>query len=316
MMGGDANISGLAFDQVLELLPNSGLLWEIIVNSINWMYTNWKGMTFGVLFAACALTLFGLIERRGFENPFANAALGAAIGTPLGVCVNCAAPIARGLHSAGMRLETTLSALVASPTLNVIVVSMSFALLPTHMAAIKLLGALAFVIVDVPVLTRLLGSSGLREEAIDRAHSELDGKRGWIARKLEGLRPLPVACGVADSVADKRLPIVTISSSIPIRSAPVSWKSGTGQNRWIWRIPSIPNATRSRARNTVRCAQQSARSSVPDICWKQTIANMSREWARYLSAIVCWQEPAVSPMQQRRSKSWIMSAVLGAVTYC
>ncbi|WP_209348184.1 FG-GAP-like repeat-containing protein [Pontixanthobacter sp. CEM42] len=199
MMGGDADMSGIAFDQVLEMLPNSSILWEVFVNSINWMYTNWKGMTFGVLFAACALTLFGLIERRGFENPFANAALGAAIGTPLGVCVNCAAPIARGLHSAGMRLETTLSALVASPTLNVIVVSMSFALLPTHMAAIKLLGALAFVIIGVPILTRILGSSGFREEALDRAHNELDDKRGWIARKLEALRPLPVPASDVDS---------------------------------------------------------------------------------------------------------------------
>ena len=199
MMGGDADMAGIAFDQVLELLPNSGLLWEIFVNSINWMYTNWKGMTFGVLFAACALTLLGLIERRGFENPFANAALGAAIGTPLGVCVNCAAPIARGLHSAGMRLETTLSALVASPTLNVIVVSMSFALLPTHMAAIKLIGMLAFVTLGVPILTRLLGSSGFHDDALDQAHSELDDKRGWIARKLEALRPIPVPASDVDS---------------------------------------------------------------------------------------------------------------------
>ena len=199
MMGGDADMSGIAFDQILEMLPNSSILWEIFVNSINWMYTNWKGMTFGVLFAACALTVFGLIERRGFENPFANAALGAALGTPLGVCVNCAAPIARGLHSSGVRLETTLSALVASPTLNVIVVSMSFALLPFHMAAIKLLGALLFVLLGVPILTRILGSSGFREEALDQAQVTLDEKRGWISRKLEALKPLPVPASDIDS---------------------------------------------------------------------------------------------------------------------
>ena len=32
------------------------------------------------------------------------------IGTPLGVCVNCAAPIARGMYTSGLRAETTLSA--------------------------------------------------------------------------------------------------------------------------------------------------------------------------------------------------------------
>ena len=199
IMGGNTDMSGIAFDQILEFAPNSGIVWEIIVNSANWMYTNWKGMTFGVLFAACALTLFGLIERRGFENPFANAALGAAIGTPLGVCVNCAAPIARGFHSAGMRLETTLSALVASPTLNVIVVSMTFALLPLHVATIKLAAAILFVLVGVPLLTRVLGVSGYRESALEEAQNKLDDRRGWLSRKLEDLRPLPVPASDVDS---------------------------------------------------------------------------------------------------------------------
>lgn len=198
-MGGDTNMSGIAFDQVLEWVPNSGLLWDITVNTVNWIYTNWKGMTFGVLFAACALTLLGLIERRGFENRFANAALGAAIGTPLGVCVNCAAPIARGLHSAGMRLETTLSALVASPTLNVIVVSMSFALLPFHVASLKVVGALAFVLIGVPILTRIFHPKGLDDEAIVKMQGKVDDRRGWIARKLEALRPLPVPASDVDS---------------------------------------------------------------------------------------------------------------------
>lgn len=198
-MGGDTQMSGIAFDQVLEWIPNSGLLWDITVNTVNWMYTNWKGMTFGVLFAACALTLLGLIERRGFQNRFANAALGAAIGTPLGVCVNCAAPIARGLHSAGMRLETTLSALVASPTLNVIVVSMSFALLPFHMAALKLAGAVLFVLVGVPLLTRWLHPKGLDDSDLIRMQGTVDDRRGWIARKLEELRPQPVPASDVDS---------------------------------------------------------------------------------------------------------------------
>lgn len=198
-MGGDTNMSGIAFDEVLEWIPNSGLMWDITVNTVNWIYTNWKGMTFGVLFAACALTLLGLIERRGFNNRFANAALGAAIGTPLGVCVNCAAPIARGLHSAGMRLETTLSALVASPTLNVIVVSMSFALLPLHLATLKVAGALAFVLIGVPILTRILHPKGLDDAALVQMQGEVDDRRGWIARKLEALRPLPVPASDIDS---------------------------------------------------------------------------------------------------------------------
>jgi hypothetical protein len=36
------------------------------------------------------------IQGRDVKSSFLNALLGMAIGAPLGVCVNCAAPIAKG----------------------------------------------------------------------------------------------------------------------------------------------------------------------------------------------------------------------------
>ncbi|WP_271079527.1 FG-GAP-like repeat-containing protein [Aurantiacibacter sp. MUD61] len=161
LMGGDAPLSGLSFDIVYEILPNSSLWWEILANTANWIKTNQKGMTFGVLFGAAALTVLATIRQRSFKNGFANSALGTAIGAPLGVCVNCAMPIALGLHMGRMRLETTLSALLASPTLNVIVITMSFALLPPHMAVLKLIFALTMVLLIVPLLCRFI----LKDEA-------------------------------------------------------------------------------------------------------------------------------------------------------
>lgn len=199
-MGGSTVVQGIAFDEIVELLPSDGIWWELAANTLNWMYTNWKGMTFGILFAACALTLFSLIERRSFANRWANAALGAAIGTPLGVCVNCAAPIARGFHSAGMRLETTLAALIASPTLNVIVVSMTFALLPFHLAALKLAGALAFILVGVPLLTRFVFAKEAAQtgDFIQQA-VKLDEDRSWLARRMERIRPPAVSAHDVDT---------------------------------------------------------------------------------------------------------------------
>lgn len=156
-LSGEATpMSGLAFDILLEILPDSSVWWEFVANVTNWIYTNIKGMTFGVLFGGAVLTLLPLLRRRSFENGFANAALGTAIGAPLGVCVNCAAPIAFGLHQGRMRLETTLSAMLASPTLNVIVVTMSFTLLPLHLALIKLGLALVLVLLVVPLLCRFV----------------------------------------------------------------------------------------------------------------------------------------------------------------
>ncbi len=155
-MGGDVSISGLAFDILVEAPPDASIAVSVAANTVNWIYTNWKGMTFGVLFGACLLTALSLVRYRSFDNPFADSALGATIGAPLGVCVNCAAPIAQGLHSSGTRLETTLSALIASPTLNIIVVSISFALLPTYMATIKLVAMLAFILIAIPLLCRFV----------------------------------------------------------------------------------------------------------------------------------------------------------------
>ena len=188
MMGGDTPLSGLAFDIAIEIKPTDGI-WQILwANTVNWIVTNMKGMSFGVLFGAMALTLLSLLRRRSFKNGFANSALGTVIGAPLGVCVNCAAPIALGLHAGRLRLETTLSAMLASPTLNVIVVTMSFALLPVHVAGAKLLVSLLMVLIGVPLLCRWF----LKEETA-RTHNdaknlpagpELTGLSGWLMRNL------------------------------------------------------------------------------------------------------------------------------------
>ena len=195
-MGGDSPLSGLSFDIALEIFPNSGLWWEILANTVNWIYTNIKGMSFGVLFGAGALTLLSLIKKRAFKSSFANSALGVLIGAPLGVCVNCAAPIALGLHAGRMRLETTLSALVASPTLNIIVVTMSFALLPIHLAVIKLVLALAMVLLVVPLICRWIlveetnKTATLTGAKISRI-SEPKGFAAWIIRALTPIETTP-----------------------------------------------------------------------------------------------------------------------------
>ena len=188
LMGGDTPMSGLSFDIVLDIFPNSPIWWEIIANIANWIFTNLKGMTFGVLFGAAMLTLLSVIKKKSFENGFANAALGAVIGAPLGVCVNCAAPIALGLHMGRMRLETTLSALIASPTLNVIVVTMSFSLLPFHVAGAKLLLSLVMVLLVVPLLCKYwlkeeTAASGNNMAALSKV-TEAKGLSGWIAKAL------------------------------------------------------------------------------------------------------------------------------------
>ncbi len=104
------------------------------------------------------MTLLSLIQRKSFNNGFANAMMGILIGTPLGVCVNCAAPIAKGLHSAGTRIETTLATMTSSPTFNIIVVTILFSLFPWYVVATKLGFTLLFIAVGIPLMCKILFS--------------------------------------------------------------------------------------------------------------------------------------------------------------
>ena len=121
MMSGAIQLEdALSFEAKFPISADMGLLERIFWSTLNWINTNKKGMTFGVLFAAAFLTAAAYLKQRSFSGGFANSLLGMAIGTPLGVCVNCAAPhMPRGMYSGGMRAETVLSAMIASPTLNI-----------------------------------------------------------------------------------------------------------------------------------------------------------------------------------------------------
>jgi uncharacterized membrane protein YraQ (UPF0718 family) len=152
-MGLRTNFGEIAFDIVLPVTAEQVLVERVLRSSVNWAYTNLQGMTFGLLFAAAVLTILSNLRRRQFDAPWQNSVTGVLIGAPLGVCVNCATPIAFGIYSAGARLETALTSLMASPTLNAIVITMAFTLLPWEIALAKVAGVVA-MIAFVPVLVR------------------------------------------------------------------------------------------------------------------------------------------------------------------
>lgn len=147
---------GLSFEAAFALTPDMGVLQRVLITSLNWIDTNLNGMGFGLGLGAGFLTLMPYLRWRSFDHPLANALLGLGLGTPLGVCVNCAAPIARGMYSGGMRAETVLAAMVASPTLNVVVLTMAFSLLPFYMVLVKIALSLGLILIGVPLLCRLL----------------------------------------------------------------------------------------------------------------------------------------------------------------
>ncbi|OUS32412.1 hypothetical protein A9Q99_01085 [Gammaproteobacteria bacterium 45_16_T64] len=155
-MGQRTSISAIAFDVILPVVENAPFIERVGKSAVNWGYTNWKGMTFGLIFAAAFLTLLRLLPTLPPSRfHFINALKGLAIGVPLGVCANCSTPIAHGMVQAGSRVETALATLTSSPTLNIFVLTMSFSLLPTHLALIKLFGVLVFVLLVLPYLVKM-----------------------------------------------------------------------------------------------------------------------------------------------------------------
>ena len=108
-------------------------------------------MTFGLFFGVLALSLLQLHPPSNqTTNPYINSLIGMTSGVPLGVCVNCATPIAQGMYLSGLRLETVLGTLMSSPTLNIIVLTTSFSLFPTYFVMTKILGSLVFIIFLYP----------------------------------------------------------------------------------------------------------------------------------------------------------------------
>ena len=155
IMGGSAQLEDpLSFEALIQIQPSDSLLVRIVYTTINWVETVLEGMAFGLVIGACFLTLIGMIPVRGHRNGFVNSLIGVAVGSPLGVCVNCSAPVAKGLHDGGARLETTLATMFSSPTLNVIVLSMLFSIFPLYLVVIKLSQTLLFILVLVPLLSR------------------------------------------------------------------------------------------------------------------------------------------------------------------
>ncbi|APX14305.1 FG-GAP-like repeat-containing protein [Tateyamaria omphalii] len=167
MMSGAIQLEDpLSFEARFALANGMSTLERMFWTTLNWIDTNKKGMTFGILFAASFLTLAPYLRRKTFRGGTPNAILGLVLGTPLGVCVNCAAPIARGLYSAGMRAETTLSAMIASPTLNIVVLTMLFSLLPFYMALAKIVLSLLVILVAVPLICRALPQVQIADEEL------------------------------------------------------------------------------------------------------------------------------------------------------
>ncbi len=231
-MGGETMLEDpLSFEALVELQEGDSAGRLILLTTINWIHTNLRGMAFGLLLGASLLSAIQLIHRRSVQSGVGNTLLGMAIGAPLGVCVNCAAPVAKGIHDGGARLETTLAAMVSSPTLNVVVLTMSFSILPTYLAATKLAYSLLFILLVIPLLSRTVFESE-RAQTIENATCDLstslpgDAAESWRDALIATLRgflaslwfivrktlPLMLLAGLLGATMATLVPLTSLAS--------------------------------------------------------------------------------------------------------
>jgi uncharacterized membrane protein YraQ (UPF0718 family) len=143
----------LSHRAVISVDSGAGMVEKIAVTFINWAYANKRGMAFGVLLASCFLTLLGYMPTAGSKNRFWDSVYGMLVGTPLGVCVNCVAPITKAVYEGGKSLQTALALMFSSPGLNIVVLTMVFTLFPFYVAMIKLSATLFLILCIVPFMS-------------------------------------------------------------------------------------------------------------------------------------------------------------------
>ena len=245
IMGAQTNIFGIGFDPLITITSETPAPQKALYTFLNWLHTNWKGMTFGILFGSVLMTLFGLLRHRTFKSRFANSFMGMVMGAPLGVCVNCATPIAQGLHSSGRRVETSLGALFSSPTLNFIVITMLFSFFPLYVGVVKLSLTIIFILFIMPLIVRLAGVKDVTTDLArvptsshtlpDLTSSDDNVPVTWVSSVLWCLQalakslwflirqavPLMLLAGGLGAIAITFLPLDVLANMLP--TSPLVW---------------------------------------------------------------------------------------------
>jgi uncharacterized membrane protein YraQ (UPF0718 family) len=151
--GAGVKVSGaISFDALMKVTPEMPAPTRVFRTSVNWLYTNRFGMYFALPFGAAIMTLLaGSVAPKRFSSTAGNVLCGVVAGSPLGVCTNCATPVAQSLLVSGASTRLTLAAMISSPSFNPVVLTMAFVLFPLPVAVLRLIVPLLLVAL-IPLL--------------------------------------------------------------------------------------------------------------------------------------------------------------------
>ncbi len=154
-------------EEILRLPANPSFFDRVTISIANWVWSMRIGMSFGLTIGALFHTVFQFYPPKLGGNLYLNTLKGILTGAPAGVCVNCAVPIACGLTRGKANIESALSFMFSSPTLNFVVVSMIFTGLPTAFGIVQYSMMAVVLLVFVPLIVHLYNRS--QPEQIEQA---------------------------------------------------------------------------------------------------------------------------------------------------
>ncbi|MDQ2900253.1 MAG: permease [Acidobacteriota bacterium] len=154
-------LASMAFSrEVFRTTTHDPISVRILFGALNWLGSMAIGMTFGLLFGALMYTVLQYHPLRIGQNYTLNSLKGALVGVPMGVCANCAVPMACGLTRGHGRVEVALGYLFSSPNFNPVVIAITFTILPWYFGVVKYLVLLFLILFLVPRLIRFLEVRG------------------------------------------------------------------------------------------------------------------------------------------------------------
>jgi len=219
-------------EQLMRLPTNPTFTDRVVASIANWIWSMRIGMSFGLVIGALFHTLFQYYPPRLGGNLYLNTLKGIIIGAPAGVCVNCAVPIACGINRGKANIESALSFMFSSPTLNFVVISMVFAGLPLAYGIVQYSMIALVLLVFVPAIAHLYKQSKPTDQQpatacaiplkIEECNKNLFdtakevgvlyGKNLW--HLIKSAVPLMLVAAIVSAVVMELLPLQTIFAHV------------------------------------------------------------------------------------------------------
>lgn len=225
-------VSYIWTEQLMRLPANPAFIDRVIVSIANWIWSMRIGMSFGLAMGALFHTLFQFYPPKLGGNLYLNTLKGIITGAPAGVCVNCAVPIACGITRGKANIESALSFMFSSPTLNFVVISMIFSGLPAAYGILQYSMIALVLLILVPAIVHLYNKAQPVESEVSAAcaipwqSQECDkslidtakevgilyGKNLW--HLIKSAVPLMLAAAVVSAVVMELLPLQAIFAHV------------------------------------------------------------------------------------------------------